>query len=70
MKEGRYQGYSIILMIPRKNTQFLKNFQSYVVENIKLVASERRSSSIGLFPKLYGKVYIFFSLDLLFMPTN
>ena len=45
--------------------KFWKNciFQVYSVENIKLIASERRSSNIVpemvLFPKMYATVYIF-----------
>ena len=52
-----------------KTTKFLKNFvfQTYGVENIKLIASERRSSNIVpkmfLFQKAYIKIYLF-SFDL------
>ena len=48
-----------------KTTKFLKNFvfQAYGVENIKLIASERRSSNIipemVLFPNIYIYKYIF-----------
>ena len=48
--------------------KFLKKFffQSYDVENIKLVARERRSSNIVpemvLFPKIYIKKHFFFHL--------
>ena len=50
-----------------KTTKFLKNFvfQTYGVENVKLIASERRSSNIVpemvLFPNIYifGSIYIY-----------
>ena len=48
-----------------KITKFLKNFvfQTYGVENIKLIASERRSSNIVpemvLFPNIYIYIYIY-----------
>ena len=48
-----------------KTTKFLKNFvfQTYGVENIKLIASERRSSNIVpemvLFPNIYIYIYIY-----------
>ena len=51
-----------------KTTKFLKNFvfQTYGVENIKLIASERRSSNIVpemvLFPNIYIYIYIYIYL--------
>ena len=54
-----------------KNYKIFENcvFQAYVVENIKLVAGERRSLNIVpemvLFPEIYMKIhYVLFSFDL------